>query len=73
MARFNSVEYSFNSKTRVSDTSSDGTGGGEEGNEEEEKEEKKEEEKKENCCGRDRSDDIEGSIRGPCGPKETSD
>ena len=42
--------------------------------EEEEKEEKMEEEEKEkeNCCRRDAwmDGDIEGSTRGPCGPKK---
>ena len=40
-----------------------------EGQKEEKKEKEKEEKKKENCCGQ---DDIEGSIRGPCGPKNSS-
>ena len=38
--------------------------------EKEENDEKKEEKKKENCRGRDRTDGIEGSIRGPRGPKK---
>ena len=37
--------------------------------EKEEKDEKEEEKKKENCRRQDGTDRIEGSLRGPCGPK----
>ena len=40
---------------------------GDGGRKEEKKEKEKEGKKKENCC---RRDGIEGSIRGPCGPKK---
>ena len=36
---------------------------------EEKKEKEKEKKKKKNCCGQ---DDIKGSIRGPCGHKNSS-
>ena len=50
----------------------DGTEGGEEGNGEGGEERRRRRRRKIVADGTGR-DDIEGSIRGPCGPKETSD